>query len=267
MFPRINFNNFRCMFGQKKYGVQYGGDMIIKHMNFKKDNINNIDITNYKNYGLGYNIINNNLKNNIFNLNLGGDHSIAASTIRPLVDRYNKDLLVIWIDAHADINTFRSSHTQNIHGMPLSALMGIMDHWYKPPFDKNEKYKSSKLVKKNLIYVGIRDLDDFEEKLLERKKFIFYRNFTNKLIDTINSHPAKYIHISCDIDGLDPTIMPSTGTQSPDGLLLDHVFTIIENSKKRLISFDLVEFNPMIGSKKDQKVTLENIEKIIQKVL
>jgi len=268
MQSRMNINNFKCMFGQKKFGVQYGGNYIINHMNLNKDLVNDIDIKKYSDYSHGYRIVNSNLKQNKFNLNLGGDHSIAVSTIRPLVDLYKKDLLVVWIDAHADINTFVSSKSHNIHGMPVSSLMGTMNHWYDPIFNKTEvKYKSSNLVKKNLVYVGIRDLDNYEKELIERKKILFYKKLTNNLITLIESHSAKYIHISCDIDGLDPNIMPSTGTPVKDGLSLNDVNTIINVCKKRLISFDLVEFNPMIGSHREKEITLNNIEKIINMVI
>ena len=301
MLKKISFNNLRCMIGQKKYGVQFGGDYILKHMNIcnniynnitlpnlRKDcenkvlhkipphsitidnykrrlylyEINNININNHNDYIKGYNIVNQNLKKGIMNINLGGDHSIGVCTVKPLIDMYNRDLLVIWIDAHADINTITSSNTGNTHGMPVGNLMGLKDCW-NPIYIKS----INKLHTSNIIYVGIRDLDDFEKTIIHKRKIKFFRHFNTNLLDLIKKHPAKYIHISCDIDSMNPNIIPSTGTPVAKGLLLEQVETIINTCKDRLIGFDLVEFNPMIGSGKEVRKTVTNIEKIINNVI
>jgi len=254
------------MIGQTKNGVQYGGDIILssRYNRIEKPNINTIDIKMLKDYKKGYNVIWNNVCNNKFNINLGGDHSISVSTIQPLIDRYKNDLLVIWIDAHADINTINSSLTKNKHGMPLSALLGYMNHWYDKP--SNLK-KFNNLHKNNLIYVGIRDLDSYESKIIERNRIINSKLLSQSIINTILCNPAKYIHISCDVDSMDPTIMPSTGTPVDGGLSIEDIIDIINCSKKKLIGIDIVEFNPLIGSKKDVKLTLSNINKIIDHVI
>ena len=253
------FNNFRCNMGQNKYGVQFGGDSIIKL--FPGSNVKDININNLTDYREGYRQVNKNLKNNIFNINLGGDHSIAVSTIQPLLDFYRKDLLVIWIDAHGDINTFNTSLTQNIHGMPLGALTGLMNHWYP--------VKQSRFILpfNNLLYVGVRELDPIESIIVKDKKILNYPNYQENIIDIIQNHPAKYIHISCDIDGLDPINMPSTGTIVPNGLSVSDVTTIIRASKDRLVSFDLVEFNPHIGNYRAVYKTLLNIYSILSSVI
>jgi arginase len=256
------FNNFKCKFGQKKDGVQLGGDMILKsnimkRQTLRNNKINTIDIKKYSDYGNGYKTINNGLKKGLINVNFGGDHSIAVSTIQPMLDHYKNDLLVIWIDAHADINTFDSSITKNIHGMPLASLTGLMRHWYKV---KNSQFI---LPTENLLYVGLRDLDKFEETIIKNNKIMYFSSFDKNIISIINNNPAKYIHISCDIDGLDPKFAPSTGTAVNSGLRVKNINKIIKASKERLVGFDLVEFNPLIGSKKDVKKTLLNINKIL----
>ena len=260
------FNNFRCKFGQKKDGVQLGGDMILKSNIMKRRTlrntpINTIDIKKYSDYRDGYNAVNNGLKKGLINVNFGGDHSIAVSTIQPLLDHYKKDLLVIWIDAHADINTYEASNTKNIHGMPLASLTGLMPHWYR--------VKKSRFIlpTQNLLYVGIRDLDPFEETIIKNKEIAYFNSFDKDIIKTIKNNPAKYIHISCDIDGLDPQLTPSTGTAVKNGLTLKNVKKIIKVSKSRLVSFDLVEFNPLIGKKRDVKKTLLNINKILDTLI
>lgn len=258
------FNNFRCNFGQKKDGVQLGGDMIL-HSNVMKQRtmrntpiINTIDIKKYSDYKAGYKVVNKALKKGLINVNFGGDHSIAVSTIQPALDHYKNDLLVIWIDAHADINTYEASLTKNIHGMPLASLTGLMPHWYK--------VKKSRFIlpTQNLLYVGIRDLDEFEETIIKNKQISYFNSFDERVITTIKNNPAKYIHISCDIDGLDPEFAPSTGTRVNAGLGVKNINKIIKVSKDRLVGFDLVEFNPLIGSKSDVKKTLLNINKILR---
>jgi arginase len=256
------FNNFRCNFGQKKDGVELGGNLILqsnvmKQQILRNTPINTIDIRNYSDYRDGYKTINNGLKKGLFNVNFGGDHSIAVSTIQPMLDHYKNDLLVIWIDAHADINTFDSSITKNVHGMPLAALTGLMPHWY------GVKKSRFILPTQNLLYIGIRDLDPFEETIIKNKQIKYFKSFDKNVIETINNNPAKYIHISCDIDGLDPKFTPSTGTAVNNGLQVKNVNKIINISKSRLVSFDLVEFNPLIGKKRDVKKTLLTINKIL----
>jgi arginase len=257
------FNNFRCKFGQKKDGVQLGGDMILnstvlKQHRLRTTPINTIDIKKYSDYRDGYNVINNGLKKGLINVNFGGDHSIAVATIQPMLDHYKNDLLVIWIDAHADINTYEASNTKNIHGMPLASLTGLMPHWYRV-----EKSRFI-LPTQNLLYVGIRDLDPFEETIVKNKQISYFNSFDKNVIETINNNQAKYIHISCDIDGLDPQFTPSTGTVVNGGLQVKNVIKIIKTCKSRLVGFDLVEFNPLIGKKRDVKKTLLSINKILR---
>jgi arginase len=264
---RVIINNFRCMLGQKKQGVQYGGDMIIDNLKPRltrkhgDNDINNISINKYSDYHIGYKVVKNNMNKGYFNLNLGGDHSISAATIQPLVEKYKDDLLVIWIDAHADLNTYDASNTKNLHGMPLAALTGLMDHWY------NVSNKQIHLQPENLLYIGIRDLDSFESNTIAERGIANFPTYTSEIRTIIERHPAKHIHISCDIDSMDPILMPSTGTAVPNGLSVKNVLNIIGIASPRLVSFDLVEFNPLIGNIRKVKTTLGNINRILTKVL
>jgi arginase len=252
--------------------VQLGGDVILQHFMYKKPrqlalDINHIDIKCYSDYQKGHKQVQHNLQKGRFNINLGGDHSIAAATIQPLLTHYKDDVLVIWIDAHADLNTQRSSLTKNIHGMPAGALTGLMDHWYM--YDKSMRSKSmrSTLAMQNLLYIGIRDLDPFEQDTIMTYGIPHFPTYTSAVSQTIRAHPAQHIHISCDIDSMDPCIMPSTGTPVPHGLALKNVLNIIKAAKPRLIGFDLVEFNPLLGNKRQVRTTLNNIHRILNKVI
>lgn len=258
----FNINNLRCNIGQKKLGVELGGDYLLKMYGFPTLDITkfknkNFDFNQYNDYALAYDYI---MNSNNFCVNLGGDHSVGVITIQPQLDKFKDDLLVIWIDAHADINTWETSLSKNIHGMPVAPLVGLMDHWWESP------YTHHKLKPENLLYVGIRDLDPAEVGFISQLKipnFPIYSKFVKSLI---KSHPAGKIHISLDIDGIDPGSMPSTGTTAPNGLSVEDVIQIINISKDKLVSFDLVELNPLIGSESDVKKTLSNCKHILDHV-
>jgi arginase len=259
---KIIFNNIKCMIGQKKKGVELGGKYILNKLKISSDNT--IKINKLQDYSKIHNIILKNITLNPSNfiINLGGDHSISSATIKPLIDMYKDDLLLIWIDAHADINTQKSSMSGNKHGMPVATLMGTSKCWYTYKLSQDSHY----LNPNNIIYVGTRDLDPYEVYFIKKNKIKLYSNYTEDIIETIKSHPAKYIHISFDIDSMDPSLMPSTGTKVLNGLQLLNLLDIIESTKDRLISFDLVEFNPYIGTSADVMKTLFNIKIILNKI-
>ncbi len=264
---RFTINNFRCMIGQKTHGVDLGGGMILEKLKtgvIKKNmdiDISHISINKYTDYWKGYKAVKDNLHKGKFNINLGGDHSIAICTIQPLLEKYKEDLLVVWIDAHAGLNTFNSSLTKNTHDVPMGTLSGMMDHWYP------ENKRKHILYPENLIYMGLRDVDEFERKLIKEKGISNFPNYTSELIERIKYHPAKHIHIRCDIDSIDPSLMPSTANPVPMGLTLNNVINIINLTKTRLVSFDLVEFNPLIGNRRELNTTLTNINKLLRHVL
>lgn len=260
MNQNIVINNLECSLGQKKDGVQNGGSVIIDNLsNSKIKKINNISFLDNSGYLKSYQIIQQNLGEH-FCLNLGGDHSVGVSTIQPVLDKYHDDVLIVWIDAHADINTPETSPSQNTHGMPVAALLGLMNNW----IDNNHHHK---LQPNNIVYVGIRDLDLGEINFVQNLSIKNFPVFNCDVLDYIKHHPAKHIHISCDIDGIDPVLMPSTGTKATNGLDISDVLKIIKESKDKLISFDLVEFNPNIGTEKELKTTLDNILLILNNLL
>lgn len=253
----FRINNLRCAFGQRKAGVDLGGDVIIEDLDLDLDldtSIYECDFTDETAYAAAYTHIYNQIQSH-FCLNLGGDHSIAVSTIAPLVDLYQDDVLVVWIDAHPDLNTRETSVSKNLHGMPVAALLGLHHHWFDGP--------KRALKAENLVYFGIRDIDPPEAAFMQDLDIPAF-NSPAELINHIQQHPAKCIHISCDIDGLDPEIMSATGTPVPKGLGLAEVQAVITTCLPRLISFDLVEFNPLLG---DSQKTLENIMLLLKTVL
>ena len=259
----LRFIPFRCKFGQPKKGVEAGPQAILRHLRARMPvhAVPSIGITSCADYAKGAWANRVDRTNRAFvNVNLGGDHSISACTIQPYINYYGEDLLVLWIDAHADVNTYTASLTKNRHGMPVASLLGLMPPWYTSSKPRQN------LSPRNLIYYGLRDVDPFEAQVLTRYCISVWPKFDPGLLAALQRHPAKFIYISCDIDGLDPSVMPSTGTPVPGGLSLDDVISVIQGTRKRLIGMDLVEFNPFIGRPDEVQKTLAGITAIVQAV-
>ena len=105
------------------------------------------------------------LKTNTKTLNIGGDHTMGLGTVSAFLEYFvNKEKVIIWLDAHADVNTRKASKSGHYHGMPVAFLLGL---------DKDEKFPINVLLKpEELIYVGLRDVDLFEKNQVRIKKVI-----------------------------------------------------------------------------------------------
>lgn len=201
-------------------------------------------------------------------LNIGGDHSIAIGSVAASLE-FAKDLHVFWIDAHADINTLSSSLTKNIHGMPVSILLGLDSTSHHPHF----QWIVQNLRPEQITYLGLRDLDPFEKELLQSLKICHYstseirksgvRNILRKRLNEISS---PYFHVSFDVDVLDPKWAPSTGVRVEQGLHLSEVQAMMKEIKIRgaVIGFDLVELNPLLGSEQGIAKTKASIQKVLK---
>lgn len=190
---------------------------------------------------------------------IGGDHSLGLGSISG-ASKYYKNLAVIWVDAHGDINTDKTSISGNIHGMPLAAAMGI-----GPSVLTDLYFKGIKVESKNVFIIGARSLDLGEFNLVHQKSLNVYsmediknkgiefilKGIHNKLIE--NNIDA--VHLSFDIDCLDPSIVPGTGTPVMDGMSLeDAKFLLKYLMNTRLIkSMDMVELNTLLD--KDDSTT------------
>jgi arginase len=185
---------------------------------------------------------------------LGGDHCIAMGSISGTA-RYHKDrgqrVGVIWIDAHADMNTPSSSPSGNIHGMPLSAVLGD-GH----PELTNIAGFAPKVAPENVALLGIRTLDGGEKEIV-RKSGIRY--FTMREIDergmavcmreaiAVASRGTAAIHLSLDMDGIDPQHAPGVSTPVTGGLSFRETHLALEMIADTglLKSMEFVELNPM----------------------
>lgn len=199
-------------------------------------------------YEIGCNAIN----KDAFPLFLGGDHSIAIGTIGAVSD--HKPTGVIWIDGHGDFNIPETSPNGNIHGMPVSVLLGYGMQNLIDVGRRGPKLKSDQIV-----LIGTRDLDYDERHLLKSSGI---RIFTMREIDErgiaavvkdaiqLLSHlPA--IHVSLDMDALDPIAVPGVGTPAPGGLSYReaHLLMNIAFDSGKIRSMDIVEINPILDNK------------------
>lgn len=192
-----------------------------------------------------------------FVLTLGGDHSIAAGSVSAIVTA-RPTCGVIWVDAHADINSPATSPSGNVHGMPLSFLLR---HGVDPGRLPGYEWMASStrpLATSSLVYVGLRDIDAGEKAAIRAAGI---RAFTMREIDKygigrvmsmaidhlMEGHPGgRPLHLSYDIDACDPSIAPCTGTRVPGGLNYREAHYVCEALAETglLGSMDLVEINP-----------------------
>jgi arginase len=191
------------------------------------------------------------LKANEFPLILGGDHSIALGSITG-VTRLHKDIGLLWIDAHADFNTEETTPSGNIHGMILAALAGLGDNrltgiggW------------APKLDPQRIVLIGARDLDLGERELLHTHRVnvftmsdIDQRGISNVIREAIAiaSMASDGIHLSLDMDALDPVHAPGVGTPVRGGLSYREAHLAMEliAGTGRLVAMDVVEVNPIL---------------------
>ncbi len=250
----LNLNKFRpiiaqCSQGQPKKGVEKGGNFLNDYI-FKKPEPVIIPQYLFNDLNKGYKFINDLCYNIEFPLLLGGDHSLGASSVYASLMKHN-NLTVIWIDAHADINTMFASLSKNRHGTPLAMCTGLEECWW----NNQNNYK---LDFNNLIYVGIRDLDEFEKDIIKNNNISVFT--PEQAVNFIKKTDNK-IHISFDVDSLDPQYLDSTGTIANDGLSPDDIRIIINTalSTEKLIALDIMEFNPDLGNIVKSRDTLETI--------
>jgi len=187
-------------------------------------------------------------------LTLGGDHSLALGTISGTFSQY-PDAVVVWIDAHADINTAETTYSGNIHGMPVSFLLGLQKVDQLATFS----WVSPLLRPDKIVYIGLRDVDAGEKKILKDygiKAFSMHEvdkygigKVVEMALDHVNPGRNLPIHLSFDVDALDPSVAPSTGTPVRGGLTFREGHYICEAICETglLVALDLMEVNPSLS--------------------
>lgn len=186
---------------------------------------------------------------------LGGDHSIAAGSISGIANHFHQrgeKVGVIWVDAHCDMNTPQSSPSGNVHGMPLACLIG------KGPKQLTHLFGyAPKVDPRNVALVGIRDVDALEAPHVKKSGV---RAFTMRDIDEkglprvmaeaieIASTGTAGIHLSFDMDSVDPDEAPGVGTPVRGGITYREAHLAMEllSDTARLVSLEVVEVNPVL---------------------
>ena len=185
---------------------------------------------------------------------LGGDHSLALGSV--LGAACGRKLGLIWLDAHGDFNTYQSTPSGNIHGMPLAALCG----YGAPPLMTLGgmcDLGTSKIDPHNVAIIGARDIDAEEKKLLRASGVAVY---SMEAIDRLGINEVLHraielacrgtdgLYLSLDLDGIDPMYAPGVGTPVPGGLTFREAHLAVEliAETRRLIGMDVVEVNPIL---------------------
>lgn len=200
-------------------------------------------------------------------INVGGDHSMSIATVAATL-RVHPEAKVLWVDAHPDLNTYASSVSKNYHGMPLAYLSGLDEHRSLPFLSDVNRLNLSD----RLMYVGIRDIDAFEAEMIAKQRIPFVT------INDIRTDPARSLtrvlewvgdsplHVSFDVDVIDPSEVPSTGTPVPDGLLTSEAKLIMNSLLfgARVVNVDLCELNTATdrGGELGEAMSLANVSKV-----
>ncbi|MES3038025.1 MAG: arginase family protein [Bdellovibrionota bacterium] len=203
-----------------------------------------------------------------FLVNWGGDHSVGISTVSGFTKVYPAGW-TIWIDAHADLNTPEASLSGSFHGMPLSLLLGLGS-------GSSDKNIFKTLNPKKLIYFGLRDVDSFEVKAIRK---LGIKTFTTQMIrelginhvirEITNLTRGQDVHISFDIDSLDPEFAASTGVPVNNGLVPSEIFHLADelSEKSNVVSLDIVEINPYLGSAQEISSTYQIANLFLEHIL
>lgn len=197
------------------------------------------------------------LESGDFPLVLGGDHSIAIGTIAGVSNyckKSNKKLGVLWVDAHGDMNTDQTSPSGNIHGMPLAASIGLGAIELTSVGGDFQKVDP-----KNVVMIAIRELDQGEKLAIKKNNInIFTMEDIDKhgmaVIMTRALRKLKecdFVHVSFDLDAMDPKECPGVGTPVKGGLDYREAHLIMEtlSENNRMNSLEVVEANPILDNR------------------
>ncbi|WP_166241775.1 arginase [Paenibacillus turpanensis] len=193
------------------------------------------------------------IKQGAFPLVVGGDHSISIGTLKGIL-QHKKRLGVIWFDAHADVNIPETSPSGNIHGMPLAVAMG-----YGHPDLTGIGGQEAKLNPTDVVIVGARSVDEGERDFIRSKGVHIYtmhdidRMGMTKVMEEAIAAVSKHtdgVHLSLDLDAIDPLDAPGVGTPVPGGVTYreSHLAMEMLADAGIITSAELVEVNPILDT-------------------
>ncbi len=213
------------------------------------------------------NVVEEKMNQGFFPVILGGDHSIGIGTLAGIL-RANPDTGVIWVDAHADLNTPDTSGSGNLHGMPVGLLLNHPDGAYD--FSKLPGFEfmidGPRINPDQIVYVGLRDVDPMERVWIRQLgikaftmtdvDFLGIGQVMQQALDHLNGRP---LHLSYDIDAVDPAFAPATGTKVRGGLTYREAHFVAEFVAQSgdLASADIVEVNPNLSNDHGANETVE----------
>ena len=206
----------------------------------------------------------------VFPIALGGDHSVSMGTVAGVAQRGRTG--VLWIDAHADLNTPATSPSGNIHGMPLAHLLGHGD----PRF--LELWGGGAVVRpEDIVFIGLRSLDRAERDFIRQHKIRAYtmkeidgRGVAEVAVEALDYLQTERLHVSFDADVLEPSLAPGVGTPVPGGLTYREAHLLMEllADAERVTSLDLVEVNPILDVKNETgRIMVEMASSLLGKAI
>ena len=243
------------------FTLQYGNVVKELEKNNKRKNIDELNKFNEK----LYNLVSSSLNNEKLPLTIGGDHSLAIASALASIKKHS-NLGIIWFDSHGDYNTFDTTISGNIHGLPLAVITN---------YEKRDLaffHSGNFYNPQNTVIVGGRDIDDpLEiENLKEAGVTVFSTEdvktkgadvITRKAFE-IASKNTNGVHVSFDIDLIDPKVAPGVSIPAVDGIDQNAAYLMVDTiiKKKNLVkSIDLVEYNPTLDVDNKTKIIALNI--------
>lgn len=219
-----------------------------------------------------YNVEKEQLQKGVFPITIGGDHSVAIASSLAAASIY-EEMGMIWIDAHTDYNTFQSTVTGNIHGLPCAAINGYKCN------ELRKFHNGNTIDPRKTVIVGARSIDDWEKDNIKYSGVTVFT--TNDLKEKgikavmeeafkIAGNRTKAIHISYDLDIIDPEIAPGVSVPEVDGINEIEAMEILKeilNHIEQISSMDIVELNPLRDiDRKTEQIALNILATTIQKV-
>ncbi|XP_069773185.1 arginase-2, mitochondrial [Narcine bancroftii] len=201
-------------------------------------------------------------------LMLGGDHSLGIGSIHGHAQQH-PDLCVIWVDAHCDLNTPLTSTSGNLHGQPLSFLLKELQD--KMPSIPGFSWVTPCISTKDLVYIGVRDIDPAEYYIMKTFGIQYFsmkevdqlgiQKVMEKTLDYLIGKRKRSVHMSFDVDAIDPSLAPATGTPVIGGLTYREGMYVAEEVYKTgmLSAMDLVEVNPKLATTEEELHATANI--------
>ena len=264
--PGQLINDIQSFYKGETLLLQQGEDIIkSRHLGDRRKNEYEIDKFNSNMYNKLLEYYN----KDYFPIVLGGDHTVAIPSALASIKKHDS-IGLIWIDAHTDYNTFETTITGNLHGLPCAAITG-----YKNA-DMRTYHNGKTIQPSKTVIVGARSIDEKEKENLRYAGVTVFTtdDIKEKGVDAVMEEAFKIatfktngVHISYDLDVIDPEVAPGVSVPEFDGINEEEALKINEYILKRMkdvVSFDLVEFNPLRDiDRKTEQIALNLLAQII----